>query len=146
MKKSPTCFDTWVKTAVMSKKMGDFFPISWPSLNVLTLHIICMYVVWHPISGVLKRYSIFARFLLIYILCHLLHNFKSHQFINVWTWMGVKLFFHIIWTKSTCCHIWRTLQVFLFWVLYSIDFGFCRMLGLLFVLCFSCLFPYIKAM
>ena len=28
----------WVKTAVSSKQVGDFFQILWPSHNVLTLH------------------------------------------------------------------------------------------------------------
>ena len=38
MKKSPTCFDaTEKKTAVLSKQVGDFLQILWPSHNVLTL-------------------------------------------------------------------------------------------------------------
>ena len=41
MNKSPTCFDAteshWVKTTVLSKQVGDFFQILWPSHNVWTL-------------------------------------------------------------------------------------------------------------
>ena len=45
----------WVKTAVLSKLKGDFFPILWPSHNVLTLlygiSLTCVYTIFSQLHG-----------------------------------------------------------------------------------------------